>query len=123
MMMTAVMTQTGQGLRQGYNLGQMEEPSRSVMYMMDGDLGILLSSDRLMDGSRIGMDRMRNSHGLGLSSGMLVNDNMRLRQDRLTSYGSNNLDMIDLGINGRISQDAMQRTMIPQMRNSFRVLL
>jgi len=110
-MMTAAVMTSGPVVdnRHGYLLNNLNsvQPSRSVMYMMDGDSGILLSSDRLVDMSRLGMDSMSN---LGMYSGMLdSSDNMRLRQD-LTVY-----DMI----NGGINQNGIQRTIIPQMRNVF----
>ena len=55
-MMTAAVMTSGPVIdnRHGYLLNNLDivQPSRSVMYMMDGDSGILLSSDRLVDMSR-----------------------------------------------------------------------
>jgi len=132
-MTSSIMTDNPQDLRGLVynNIGQL--PTRSIMYMMD-DSGLLLSSDRLMDMSRLGMETLMSRDGrLGMSrSGMLDSDNMRLRQD-LTSYG--NLDQTDLGLGGgqgRVlsRQDSLSDNMmviqreagIPQMRNSFRFL-
>merc|ERR1719184_623796 len=111
------------------------------MYMMDDSGRLVLSSDRLIDMPRIGLDLIIRDGLLGMSSSMLDTDNMRLRQD-LTSYGSsNNLDLIDLGLGGgqgRVLSDSMVRMVpagktvmmtqmqreagIPEMRNSFQFL-